>query len=220
MFQSKSVRSVLLVSSLSLGLAACDGAQDLAGELANVAGAGEMNFADGHDVCFQAAREKLDPETKVSDITTMFSAGTDVDASETLEAGAVEVCNIYYQDPEDPRKLVGLSYNGYTKMFSGPDPVEVSVSGDPEDFDLENYLIPLSEVDAAPIAKFFEDNAAQLDEKYSAHAWTQVSFESDGSAFQYRVGYEGRLKSNDVQDDGYAILAADGTTVVDNNLFN
>ncbi|MBV7258046.1 hypothetical protein [Erythrobacter crassostreae] len=220
MLQSKSIRSVLLVSTLSLGLAACDQAQDLAGDLANAAGAGEMNIADGHDVCFQAAKDKLDADAKVSEISTMFSAGTDVDGDETIEAGGVEVCNIFYQDPEDPRKLVGLSYNGYTKMFSGPDPVEMSVSGDPEDFNLEDYLIPLSEVDPAPIAQFMADNDAALAEKFSSYAWTTVSFEGVGSSFQYRVGYEGRLKSNDMQDDGFAILAADGTTVVDNNLFD
>lgn len=219
MFQSKPFRTVLLVSSLAFGLTACDAAQDMAGDLANVAGAGEMNFADGFDVCFQAAKDKLDADTKVSDITTLFSPGTEVDPSESLEGGAVEICNIYYQDPEDPRKLVGISYNGYTKMFTGPDPVEVTVSGDPEDFNLENYLIPLSEVDPAPLGKFLEDNAEQLNEKFSTYAWTNISFESDGNSFEYRVGYEGRLKSNDVQDDGYALLAADGTTVKSNNLF-
>tara|TARA_A100001391_G_scaffold78331_1_gene50573 strand:+ start:33234 stop:33854 length:621 start_codon:yes stop_codon:yes gene_type:complete len=206
------------VSAISLVVSACGSGGDTGG-----AGSSDMSLSAGPDVCFNAVADQIGSDAKVSEITSMFSAGPDVDSSASEPAGTMTVCTAYYQNPDDPRKLLSISYVPALGEFTDPADVEVSVSGDAADFNLEDYLVPLSEVKAGALSAVFDANEAQLADKYSAYAWTGVQLADPGTfndEFALRIAYEGRLKSNDVKDDGYAMVALDGTTVTDNNLFD
>lgn len=206
---SQDMTRVALAGTLAIALAGCDAADSV------MSAVGGTDMGTSPDACFNAAVEKLGADAKVSDISTIFSAGPDVDPSATDPAGTVISCMIYYQNPEDPKKLLGITYAGAVGSFSEPAPVEVTVSGDASEFNLEDNIVALSDVNAAGVAEFLKANQEKLDERYSKHAVTMVQLMPPGRAsdeFSIRVQVDGRLKSNDVKDDGFAILALDGTT--------
>lgn len=218
MIRSKSIRTVLAASACCGALAACGPDGGIGGS----SGA-EMNLAAGPDACFKAVAAEIGDDAKVSEITTMFSPGPEVDSSASEPAGTVSVCSAYYQNPDDPRKLLSISYVPALGEFTDPAEVEISTRGDAADFNLEDFLIPLSDVKAAALTQVFEANADKLGERYSAYAWTGVDLVDPGQfsdEFALRITYEGRLKSNDVKDDGYAMVALDGKTVTEDKLFD
>lgn len=180
---------------------------------------GGGSMGTGPDACFKAAAEKLGADAKVSDVTALYSPGPEVDPSATEPAGTVMSCTVYYQDPDNPLKLLGIVYNNAAMGgFSQPAPVEVSVSGDAADFKLDDMLVPLSGINASGLADVMAANKAKLDERYSAHGLTMVQLVGPSSfrdGFALRVQYDGRLKSNDVKEDGSATIALDGKTVLD-----
>jgi hypothetical protein len=213
-----SIRNVAAASAMSLALAACGAGGGIGGS-----SAGEMNLAAGPDACFKAVAAEIGSDAKVSEVTARFSPGPEVDSSASEPAGTVTICSVYYQNPEDPRKLLSIAYAPALGGFTDPAEVEISTSGDAADFNLEDHLMPLSDVKAAALSQVFEANAGELAEKFSAYAWTGVDLVDPGSFngdFALRVTYEGRLKSNDVKDDGYAMIAIDGKTVTENKLFD
>src|SRR5690606_14545627 len=147
-----------LVSALTLVLAACGGRQD-AGAAADApgadatpaasTGAGDAaapvfatpTLADGPDVCFRAIADHLGADAKVSEINSRFD-----------DEGKLEICTVDYQNPADARKLVGVRMDTDTGAFSEPHDIELTVTGNAADFRLDDYLIPLSQVDAAALA--------------------------------------------------------------------
>src|SRR5690606_36307357 len=150
-------RPALFATALALALAACGGA-DPATNAAGAAGApadapttapttasasasAVPRFADGHDACFSAVAADLGADASVSEITSLFSA----------DSGELQVCSVDYQNPDDPRKLVGQRLDPATGQFSEPHDIELTVSGNAADFRLEDYLLPLSQVDAAAL---------------------------------------------------------------------
>ncbi|MCB2089487.1 MAG: hypothetical protein R3E18_03110 [Sphingomonadaceae bacterium] len=213
-----STRNVVAASAMCLALAACGSG----GGIGGMSG-GEMNLAAGPDACFKAVAAEIGNDAKVSEITTMFSPGSEVDSSASEPAGAVTICSAYYQNPEDPRKLLSITYVPALGGFTDPAEVEISTRGNAADFNLDDYLMPLSDVKAAELSQVFEANADKLAEKYSTYAWTGVDLVEPGQFrddFALRISYVGRLKSNDVKDEGYAIIALDGKTVTEDKLFD
>lgn len=216
MLKSYNFYNALAASAATLALAACG-----SGDMAGGGSAGDMSLAAGPDACFQAVAGEIGSDAKVSEITSMFSAGTQVDSSTSDAAGTMTICAAYYQNPDDPRKLLSITYVPALGDFTEPAEVEVEVSGDPADFNLEDYLIPLSQVNAAALSQVLEASDAKLAEKFSAYAWTGVQLMDPGSfndEFTLRIEYEGRLKANDVKDEGYALVALDGTSVLESTL--
>ncbi len=230
-------RSMLAATSLSIGLAACSGADDAtdeAGEAldtiaAQVEGAadelsGSANaptFADGPDVCFKAAAEKLGADAKVAEIASFFSEGPDVDPSEDEPKGQLQTCTVDYQDPEDPRKLLSMRMDSSTGEFQEPQQVEISVSGNAAEFNLDDYLVKLSDVNTSGLAAKLEEQKAKLDEVYSTHAWTGVRLTEPGAfsdVHLIRVDVAGRIEANDIKGDGYAEFSIDGTKTIGNRL--
>ena len=183
--------------------------------------ADKLNLADGPDVCFSAIAKHLGADAKVSEITSFFSAGSDIDGSAKEPQGQLKICTVDYQDPANPKKLIGTRLNVATGTFAEPHQIELSVSGDAAAFNLEDYLIPLSQVDAAAVAALFESEKAAIEGAYSKHAWTGVRLMPPGPFSDVptlRIEFEGRLASNDIKKNGWASVSADGKTIVKNNL--
>jgi hypothetical protein len=213
-----------LAASLSLALSACGdkspgadaqapgtaGAPPATAAPEAAAPARAPSLADGPDVCFRAIAAHLGPDVPVSEINSRFDAD-----------GTMSVCTVDYQNPDDARKLVGTRWNQHTGQFSEPHDIEISVSGNAADFRLDDYLVPLSQVDAAALAGVQESLKAQLEGVYGSYAWTGVRL-SPPDAFSdvhtLRLDLEGRIAANDIKHNGYASVSVDGRTVVRNHL--
>lgn len=180
------------------------------------------NIADGPDVCFRAVGKQIGADAKVSEINAFFSSGSEIDSSNDEPKGALRVCTAQYQNPSDPRKLLNISMDMATGKFSAPGPVEISVSSsDAASFKLEDYVIPLSRVNAAGLAGVMEAQNPKLASVYGKYAWTGVRLEPPDAFSRVptlRLDVDGRLASNDVKAGGYASIATDGKTMVRNLL--
>lgn len=229
--------SLWICTGLSLALAACGGNDGAASgnATANVTAASDgsatsaetpavpaKTLAEGPDVCFRAIAQQIGADTKVSEITSFFSVGSEIDSSADEPRGTMTTCSVEYQDPKDARKLLSISMDMNTGQFSQPSPVEITVSGgDAAAFKLEDYLIPLSRVNAAALKTIMESQQASMDKIYSKHAWSGVRL-SAPDAFNdnhtLRLDIEGRLASNDIKEGGYASVSTDGKTITTNYL--
>lgn len=215
------VRFALLAAALPLALAACGGktGDDAAAPAPTAtpatadtaAPASVPRFADAHDACFRAAAEQIGADIPVSEINSTFSAGT----------GELQLCTVDYQNPADPRKLVGQRLDVATGRFSEPYDIELSVSGDAASFRLDDYVLPLSRVDAAALPAVIEAQKPALDGVYGSYAWTSVRLMPPGAfsdTHTLRLDLDGRLAANDVRNSGYLSVSTDGGTVVANHL--
>ena len=217
-----------LVAALVLSLAACGGREDtdVAADTAAPGtdpaqaastGADEAvpafatpTLADGPDVCFRAIADHLGADVKVSEINSRFDAD-----------GKLEICTVDYQNPADARKLVGVRMDTGTGTFSEPHDIELTVTGNAADFRLEDYLIPLSQVDAAALTGVQDSLKAELDGIYGSYFWNGVRLMPPGAfsdEHTLRLDLEGRIAANDIKNSGYASVSVDGKTVVRNHL--
>ena len=220
-----------LVALGALALSACGGHKDAANTAAAAAKQPDMpagltpaaaskpalTLADGPNGCFRAIAKQIGADTKVSEVSAFYSAGKDIDSNAYGQKGQLMICSAKYQSPTDPRKLVEVSMNQTTGAFDPPRPVEITVmGGDEAAFKLDDYLIPLSKVNAAGLTTVMDAQKAKLDSYYSSYAWSGVRLEAPdafSSTHTLRLDIVGRLKSNDVKKDGYASVTVDGKKV-------
>lgn len=232
---SKSQPSMICMAViLSLGLSACSGGADPSEAPADAAPADPAEapseertvaaapiLSDGPGVCFDAITEHLGADTKVSEITSFFSTGSEIDSSETKPQGEMTICTVEYQSPDDPRKLVRTRLDIESGEFTPPQPIEITVMGNAAEFDLEDYLIPLSQIDASGLSSVMEAQKSRLSDVYSTYAWSGVRL-SAPDAFSdthtLRLDVEGRLASNDIKESGYASVSTDGKTITADHL--
>lgn len=235
MLKPNFVTSCLLVP-VAFGLSACGKGNDATSNSADVAaaiqaGAGgstgapevaALNISQGPDVCFRAIAKQLGPDAKVSEINAFFSSGKEIDSSDDEPKGQLTVCSVQYQNPADPRKLLGTSMDVRTGKFASPSPVDITVSGgDASTFKLADYVIPLAQVNAAGLAPFMEAQKGAMGKIFSRFAWSGVRLMAPGvfsDVHVLRLDIEGRLASNDIKENGYAEFAVDGKTLKSNEL--
>jgi hypothetical protein len=227
--------TLCLLATATFGLSACSKGNDAstnavaaAATQAGTAGTSDalevaaLNISQGPDVCFRAIAKHLGPDAKVSEINSFFSSGKDIDSSDDEPQGQLTVCSVQYQDPADPRKLLGTSMNVRTGEFATPSPVDITVSGgDASKFKLADFVTPLAQVNAAALAPFMEAQKAPMSKIYSRSAWSGVRLMSPGAfsdVHVLRLDIDGRLGTNDVKESGYAEFATDGKTLKSNNL--
>ncbi|TKR29494.1 hypothetical protein FCE95_15265 [Luteimonas gilva] len=184
--------------------------------------AAAFNLADGPDVCFRAIAKHFGADTKVSEITSFFSVGKEIDAGDTQPAGEMTTCTVDYQDPQDSRKLLRSRLDLESGEFSAPSPVEITVAGgNAADFKLEDYVIPLSKVDAAALTSVMEAQKSKLSGVYSRYVWSGVRLSAPGpfsNTHTLRLDLDGRLASNDIKEGGYASVSIDGKKITANHL--
>jgi len=238
----KSQPAALYISvTLSLGLAACGGSDKgpveppstAAEAKASTAGAANppkdadikavaFNLADGPDVCFRAIAKHLGADAKVSEITSFFSAGKEIETAHTQPAGEMTTCTVQYQDPNDSRKLLRSDLDLESGEFSPPSPVEITVTGgNAADFKLEDYVIPLSKIDAAALTSVMEAQKDRLSGVYGRYAWSGVRLAAPGAfsnTHTLRLDVAGRLASNDLRQGGYASISIDGKKITADHL--
>lgn len=183
-------------------------------------------LADGPGVCFAAVSDHLGADTEVSEVDTDFSAGAEIDPDvvnpeDTAPAGELTYCSAKYRDPEDPNQLLEVTLDLATGEFGEPTPLEITVTGDASEFDLADYVIPLSEIDLEPLAGLMEQRTAELDGIYGQYEWTDVDL-SAPDAFsadhRLRLGVTGRLAANDILEHGFVEVSVDGGSVVSESL--
>lgn len=217
---------------LTLGLTACGGGDsDADNTTATVARGGSAPTAaaggdapavpvttlaqGGIDACFNSIRKLLGPDTKVYSISSRFSPGKlDKMGLARKPEGEMTNCSVQYQNPQDPRKLVQNSIDYRTGTFGEPKPVELNVmGGNTSAFKLDDYLIPLSQVNTSGVKAIMDAHKAELDKGYSRYTWTDLNLEEPGMgrrAHELRLAVAGRLASNDLLDTGYMELSPDG----------
>lgn len=130
-----------ITMGLALGVGACHGndaptnatsttqrAVPVHGEI-DAASAPAHTLAEGPDICFRLIAKKLGAAAKVSEITSFFSVGSDIDGGAGKPKGEMTTCSVQYQNPQDPRKLLETSIETRSGDFSAPRPVEISVMG-------------------------------------------------------------------------------------------
>lgn len=221
--------------TLSLGLSACGGSEDSSDTATSASrndatpAPGDANaavaaptLAEGPDVCFRAITEHLGADTKVSEIDSFFSVGSEIDSSHSKPEGELTTCTVEYQNPDDPRKLVGIRLDIGTGEFGPPQPIEISVTGgNAAEFNLEDYLIPLSEINAAALTSVMEAQKARLDGVYSNYAWSGIRLSPPGpfsDTHTLRLDVTGRLAANDIKENGYASVSTDGKKITSDHL--
>ncbi|RYF19738.1 MAG: hypothetical protein EOO77_09455 [Oxalobacteraceae bacterium] len=225
-----------LLASATLGLSACGKGNEATTNSADVAaaiqaGAGggsdapqvaALNISEGPDVCFRAIAKHLGPGAMVSEINSFFSSGKEIDSSDDEPQGQLTVCSVQYQNPADPRKLLGTSMDVRTGKFSSPSPVDITVSGgDAATFKLADYVTPMAQVNAAGLAPFMEAQKGAMSKIYSRFAWSGVRLMAPGvfsNVHVLRLDIDGRLAANDIKETGYAEFATDGKTLKSNEL--
>ncbi len=224
-------------SGMPLVLVACGARQNVAGGSGGNATTPEQSpsgdvsasptgkvatIGDGPDVCFRAVAKHIGADAKVSEVTSFFSAGPAIDGGADEPLGQLKTCTVQYQDPGNAKKLLEASMDVSTGQFRPSVPVEISVaSSDAASFRLEEYLIPLSKVNAAGLASTMDGQKARLRGVFSSYAWTGVRLESPGSfnnRHMLRLDLDGRLASNDIRKNGYASVTLDGKTITTNYL--
>jgi hypothetical protein len=226
-------RSLCVIVGGAAALAACGGTSDtgnaatpspapIAPAIAPLGGLGEaggnkFSLSDGPDVCFRAVAKQLGAGAKVSELTSFFSVGKDIDPSASAPAGEMTTCTVQYQNPQDPRKLLEISMDTKAGTFGQPRPVEITVmGGDASKFNLEEHLIALSQVNAAGLKAVMDGQKASMDQVFGKHAWSGVRLEAPGAfdpKHTLRLDIDGRLASNDIKEGGYASVSTDGTTI-------
>lgn len=238
---TRTLPMLCLASALALALSACSKTDDAAPGEPTAAGAEAApasdsgsdtaatpaaaytapNIAEGPDVCFKAVAAHLGADAKVSEIDAFFSAGSEIDANDSGPKGTLTTCSVKYQNPEDPRKLLSNRMDTRTGTFGTPDQLEITVTGNAADFDLEDYLIPLSQIDAAALAGVMRSQDPALAEAFSVYAWDDVRLSAPGpfsDVHTLRIGVEGRLAKNDIKQNGYASVSVDGKQITTNHL--
>jgi hypothetical protein len=189
---------------------------------AAVAKVAAPTLAQGPDVCFKAIARHIGANTKVSEITSFFSSGAEIDPSSTEPQGQLTTCSVQYQNPDDPRKLLGTRLDIATGQFDKSAPVEISVTGgNASEFKLDDYLIPLSQLNPAALTAIMDSQKARLSGVYGKYAWTGVRLSSPDAFSQthtLRLDVEGRLASNDIKESGYASITPDGKKITTNYL--
>lgn len=249
---SKPHPAALYVSiALSLGLAACGGSEKGSADSPSTAARAEspfspaqiakapsadgadaqkdaespgtaFNLTDGPDVCFRAIAKHLGADAKVSEITSFFSVGKEIDSGHTQAAGEMTTCFVQYQDPDDSRKLLRTDLDIESGQFGAPSPIEIRVAGgDAASFKLEDYVVPLSKVDAAALASIMEAQKSRLSSVYSRYAWSGVRLSAPGAfsdVHTLRLDVAGRLASNDIKEGGYASVSIDGKKITADHL--
>lgn len=124
-----------------------------------------------------------------------------------------------YQDPDDPRKLREMSMDVATGEFDQSKPVEITVMGDAASFNLEDFLVPLSSIDTSGFGDAIAKQQDKLDATFSEHALSRVSLDDPGPTRAKHIvsfNFDGRLKSNDVLDNGGFALNVDGSEEYNN----
>lgn len=177
---------------------------------------------DGPDICIKRVKEQLGEEAKIFNITSYFLTALHKSVSERgYPKGGMMTCSATYQDPENHKKLLAIKMDTRTGNFLPPRRVELKVPGDASKFHLEHYLTPISEIDASRLHDFMIKQDKILSARYAHYDWSRVRLiEPRGlkSKSVLRIDVEGRLDVNDIIDSGYAIIARDSKSVIDNKL--
>ena len=216
---------ITLTTALSLTLSACSDdaeAEGTGSEQMAAAMIAPLTVNDGIDVCFQKIRDKLGDDAKVGTIDTYFSSGREIDRGASAPRGELTVCTVEYQDPDDANAMVQRRYNTKTGTFSAPQKMEIiPIGGDPQDFRVDDFVVPLSEIDTAGLASFLAEQKDELSKAYSDYEVVHVQLVEPGfmkSEHELGVTVEGRLSANNIKDRGSARLGLDGSTVISNDL--
>src|SRR5690606_14931688 len=153
------------------------------------------------DVCLRAIDEHLGADGQVSQMSSRFDAD-----------GWLLSCTVDYQHPDDAPTPVGARTDASSCTFSEPHHIAHTTAGNAADFRLEDYLIPLSQVDAAALTGAQESLKAELDGVYGSYAWTGVRLMPPGAfsdTHTLRLDLEGRIAANDIKNSGYASVSVD-----------
>lgn len=175
--------------------------------------------SDGPDVCLRKVVDKLGKETKVTSVKAFFGKGKAFKglAAIVTPKGVLNTCRAEYQDPQDAKKLLSIDMDAFTGEFKAPVPVQITVTGNADSFKLDDYLIPLSKVDATAINTFLDSKKSWLGSYFSDYALNSVTLNEPGpfnDKHVLSVRMDGLLISNGINKYVTASFSMDGKRVI------
>jgi hypothetical protein len=169
----------------------------------------KYSLKDGMGVCFHKVQDHFGKTLQVTEVNGLFeiplklsSSSVKMEVPEEKIQG-LRACNVQYQDPENPKKLVEVSMDPYTGEFRTPRPVQIHItSGRAEDFRLADHLINLNKVQLGSIEKQVAAKKASIEKVFSEHQISSFSLKQSpfNGKFEVTVSVAGIFKSNDLTD--------------------
>ncbi|WOE74546.1 hypothetical protein [Alterisphingorhabdus coralli] len=197
----------------SLALTACDG---LGGGTADP----KFEITQNPDACFRAVTEHLGADTKVLSVSSLFSAGSELSYSDDPK-GQMTNCTVDYQDPDNADALLRVGLKIASGEFTSPKTVDLTVIGIDPDFNLDEHLIALGDIDSSGLAAIIKEQEPILSKTYETYGWSAVSLEApDNNHDAYRIDLRVRgLKTDDpAPKSGAVSVSVDGKTVSTDHL--
>lgn len=181
----------------------------------------------GPTVCFDLVNEQIGTDLRVHEITSFFALGPDLEdpdlaSGEAPPQGELDSCSIVYQDPDDELALLQRDLDLETGEFAEPVPLDLDVWGDPAEFDLDDYVMDLEQVDVSGLGDLLNGEEAAFDGVFSDYAWDRVWLSPPGGTsaeHEVRVDVTGLLETNGVEASGSLFLTPQGEVTL-NNLTN
>lgn len=180
------------------------------------------SLSDGIDICIKQVKKALPRKAKITGINSAFNAKV----NEKKPLGVLTICDVTYQDPNNPLKLLRMRMNHSTGEFTKPMSVDIEVSwftdAEKASFRLEDHLITLERIKTTNLTNIMKKEHGKIQMRYTNSAISNV----DASAPDIfsdkptlRIDISGNLKENGVQDDGYVKLSIDGMKIISNHLY-
>lgn len=180
----------------------------------------------GPGVCVDLITDQLGTDLQVHEITSFFSGGPDLEdppiSGEVPAKGELTTCSISYQDPDDEIVLLQRDLDLETGEFEAPVQLEIQYSGDASEFDLDDYVMDLGELDVSGLPDIVAAEEPALEEVFSDFAWDAVRLMAPGpgsEVHELRLDVAGLIASNGLEENGAMYLTPQGEVTL-NNLTN
>ncbi len=203
----QSIRFVPLFS-ISFGLLACgSAAEELVPTIQD----------DGPELCFDAVRNALPPETRIVTIVAKYDPSADVVEGWSQNPGGLIACEVAYENAHDRQSVLALKMDPKTTEFDDPVNVTFSMSEEHSKAGVEPFFISLSSVNTSVLQSIMKEQEAELAARYTAYSWTTIQLKEPGpfnDTHVLRLDLTARSRSNGLIDNERMEISIDGRTVV------
>ena len=147
--------------------------------------------SDGIDKIFKDVTKTVGEDSKIDEIKIMFS---DDPGQESM----ISYFMVDFQSKSDQKELLRVEYHGHSG-WTQVEPLEITVRGNPEDFDLNNEVNPFSQFRPDIIKKVYDSAIQKVGEECDNIKFVSISADPYiDEDIEYSTYLEGTLKSNNV----------------------
>lgn len=125
----------------------------------------------------------------------------------------IEFVSADFQSKSDKNQLQRISFNNYTG-WSQIEPVEITVTGNAENFSLDDEVNSISLVKAEVLKKVYEEALKKAAEERNDVLFSSISIDFDKDKdIVYNASLDGKLKNNGVKKSLYLKFDKDGNLI-------